>query len=258
MSAAPFLLIDADVLVYQAAAGAEQVICFEEDTCFPCCSLTDARAVFDAKLSAILDALGTEDYILAFSDSVDNNFRRAIYPPYKTNRAGKPRPVALSFLRQALMEEHTSRVYLRPTLEADDCLGILATRASFQPGRRKIIASIDKDLKTVPGFFYDFGKPAQGVQEVDKEEADYRHMMQTLIGDASDGYPGCPKYGEVTAGKLLDGVERTYESMWPLVLTAYAKAGFGEEYALTQARVARILRAEDYNFKQQQVKLWTM
>lgn len=258
MSAAPFLLIDADVLAYQAAAGAEKTLRFEEDTCFPCCSLTDALAVFDAKLSAVLDDVGTEDYILAFSDSADNNFRRALFPPYKMNRAGKPRPVILSFLRQALMEEHTDRVCLRPTLEADDCLGILATRASFQPGWRKIIASIDKDLKTVPGFFYDINKPEQGVQEVGQEEADYRHMIQTLTGDASDGYPGCPKYGVVTAGKLLDGVERTYESMWPLVLAAYAKAGFGEEYALTQARVARILRAEDYDFNHKKVKLWKM
>ena len=40
------------------------------------------------------------------------------------------------------------------------------------------------------------------------------------------------------------------------IAKAYDKAGLSEEYALQQARVARILRAEDYDFHNKQVKLW--
>lgn len=257
MNKHPFLLIDADVLAYQAAAGAEKIICFEEDTCLPVCSLIDAKALFESKLTTILEALGTEDFILAFSDSSDNNFRRGIYPQYKMNRAGKPRPVALAYLRQSVMEDYAEdQVYLRPTLEADDCMGILATQKAFQHGRQKVIVTIDKDLKSIPGYFYDIGKPELGIQAVTLEDADYWHMTQSLIGDTADGYPGCPKVGPVAAEKLFKDSPRTYKALWPLVLAAYDKAGFGEEYALTQARVARILRAEDYDFKNKQVKLW--
>ena len=258
MNRSPFLLIDADVLAYQAAAGAEKIINFEGDTCTPVASLTDAMAAFEAKLSAVLGRLKTADYILAFSDATENNFRRALYPPYKMNRAGKPRPVALAPLKEAIMEHpaYGPLVYLRPALEADDCLGILATHKAFRRGRQKIIVSIDKDLKSIPGFFHDLGHPEAGVQPVTLEAADRWHMAQTLMGDAADGYPGCPKMGPRAVDKLFAEHSSTYEQLWPLVVQAFDRQGLGEEAALTQARVSRILRAEDYNFKDRKVNLW--
>lgn len=253
----PFLLIDADVLAYQAAAAAEKTICFDDDLCLPYCSLTDAVSAFEYKLESALAACHTQDYILAFSDASANNFRRtSIFPAYKMNREGKARPVALRFLREYIMGEYTAQTYLRPTLEADDCMGILATQASFMSGRQKVIVSIDKDLKSVPGWFYNIGKPELGIQEVTEAEADRWHMMQTLMGDATDGYPGCPKVGLMTAEKLLKDVPPTYADMWPVVVKTYDKQGLGEEFALSQARIARILRAEDYDFKNKKVKLW--
>ena len=47
---------------------------------------------------------------------------------------------------------------------------------------------------------------------------------------------------------LASGVAKKLES--------YEKAGFGEEEALTQARVARICRAEDYDLETKKVILW--
>ena len=47
------------------------------------------------------------------------------------------------------------------------------------------------------------------------------------------------------------------EIYWQHVLKAYAKAGLSEEEALTQARVARICRSNDYDFKTKQVILWS-
>lgn len=255
---APYLLIDADVLAYRAAAGAEKVICFEEDSCFPLCSLADAQAAFFGQLYAILDQLGTSDCALCFSDDRNGGFRRKLFPGYKANRDGKPRPVALKFLREALMRDGADvPIYIKPGLEADDCLGILATLPSFMRGRQKIIVSVDKDMKSIPGFFYDMGKPDLGIQPVSREDADLWHMTQTLIGDAADGYPGCPKIGPMTAKKLFDGIPRDYEHLWPVVVSAFEKAGFGEDEAVTQARLARILRAEDWDFNTKEVKLWT-
>ena len=250
----PLLLIDADVVAYQACAGAEKIICFDDDSCFPQCSLTDAISAFNYKLNFIMETLGSDNCLLCFSDEGGNNFRRAIFPQYKSNRAGKPRPVALKFLREHFINSNTHSTPVLPRLEADDVMGILAT----DPERRRetIIVSIDKDLRSIPGKFFNLGHPEEGVHEISVEDADYWFMMQTLMGDATDGYPGCPKFGPATAAKALKDVPKTIEAMWPVVVAAYEKAGFGEDYALLMARMARILRAEDYDFEKQRVKLW--
>jgi DNA polymerase-1 len=46
------------------------------------------------------------------------------------------------------------------------------------------------------------------------------------------------------------------EVAWPLIVAAYAKARLDEQYALTMARVARILRWADYDFANKVPKLW--
>ena len=61
----------------------------------------------------------------------------------------------------------------------------------------------------------------------------------------------------MTAKKLFDGIPRDYGHLWPVVAGAFEKAGFGEAEAVTQARLARILRAEDWDFNTKEVKLWT-
>lgn len=243
------LLIDGDILAYQAAAGVEKVICWDGDCCFPVAHLTDARTVFEDRLASILKDLKTESYIIALSDVV--NFRRDILPTYKSNRDGKAKPVALKFLKDAILEEHPT--YIRPGLEADDILGILSTRR-VKSKEERIIVSIDKDMRSIPGMFYHLNE--QDVEIISEETADRWHMMQTLTGDTTDGYSGCPGIGPKKAEALLQGLT-SYKEMWPVVVAAYEKAGYGEEEALCQARVARILRAEDYDFKNKEVKLWT-
>jgi DNA polymerase-1 len=62
-------------------------------------------------------------------------------------------------------------------------------------------------------------------------------MYQTLVGDTSDGYPGCPGIGPVKAEKVLG-----MPPNWQDVVGAYRAAKLTEADALVQARVARILR----------------
>jgi DNA polymerase-1 len=81
-------------------------------------------------------------------------------------------------------------------------------------------------------------------------------MVQTLTGDAVDGYKGLPRCGIKTAEKILDGCE-TITEMWDAVVKAYAKQNLNESVALTQARVARICRSDNYDFKTRKVILWT-
>src|SRR5262249_40632645 len=130
---------------------------------------------------------------------------------------------------------------------------ILATSDKIIPGR-KIIVSADKDMKTIPGEHYDPNKRELGVVTVSRLEADGYHMMQTLTGDTTDGYTGCPGVGPKKAEKILGDEPHLW---WHRVVEAYDKAGLSEAEALTQARVARILRATDYDFKLKKPILWT-
>ena len=255
----PFLLIDADVFAYKAAAGAEKIITFDDGWCFPACNVYDAESAFMTLLLPVLEYfdVGLEDCALCFSTDHNGGFRRQVLPTYKANRDGKPRPVALKALREHLISSLPQEsVYIRPGLEADDCLGILSTQLGYKSGRQKIIVSVDKDMKTIPGYFFNFGHPEDGVKFTLDEEADRWFFMQTLMGDSTDGYSGCPGVGKVKAEKLLEDVY-TPKEMWERVVSAYEKAGLSEAEAITQARVARILRASDYDFVNKSVKLWS-
>ncbi len=100
-----------------------------------------------------------------------------------------------------------------------------------------MIASLDKDLKTIPGVHIERG----GLIDISQYEADHAFYMQVLSGDASDGYPGCPGVGPKRAADILKNA-KTSEEMWAATLEAYEKKHLSREYALQMARCARILR----------------
>jgi DNA polymerase-1 len=136
-------------------------------------------------------------------------------------------------------------------IEADDVMGILATK----PGNegRTIIVSDDKDMRSIPGKLWrENGDPEREVIEITEAEADRYHLYQTLVGDQSDNYPGCPGIGPKKAEGVLKG-----DNPWAAIVAAYTKAGLTEEDALVQARVARILRWSDWCHETKQPKLWS-
>jgi DNA polymerase-1 len=237
-------LIDADILAYQASSSAEQPVDWGEGMWTLHSFEDDAIALFESLITRIQDATEASKVVLCFSDK--SNWRKIVLPTYKSNRVGTRKPMLLRFLRDYAAQKYDIREVA--TLEGDDVIGLNATGKNAE---RYIICSLDKDLKTIPGSHYNFGKDE--FFEITEEEADYWHMIQTLTGDTTDGYSGCPGVGPKTAEKILSGGG----PMWDKVVAAYAKAGFGEEEALTQARVARILRHGDYDFENNQVRLWT-
>jgi DNA polymerase-1 len=247
----PILLIDGDIIAFKAACAAETGVSFDGgDTYAATASLPEASFLAENMLAALLEKFGTSEHLLAFSDAA--NWRKAVYPPYKANRQGKPKPLVLSPLRERLKERHTC--WQRPGLEADDILGILATsRRILKEHAEKIIVSIDKDLKCIPGLFHNMTDGS--TTEITNLEADRWHMLQTLCGDRADNYPGCPGIGQVIGGRILEA-GRSYAEWWPLVVKAYQKAGQTEEDALTQARIARICRVSDFDYKKKEVILW--
>jgi len=79
-------------------------------------------------------------------------------------------------------------------------------------------------------------------------------MLQTLMGDAVDGYKGCKGIGKIKANRLLDNTPQ--KNWWRMVVKTYEAAGMTEGDALVQARVARILRNKDYDSETKQPILW--
>lgn len=238
-------LIDADVNTFQSATVSEKPINWGDGLWTLHAFEEDVEKAFNDSIARIIDATGADKAILALSDpNRANNWRIKVLPTYKANRANARSPMLRKYIEQYARDNY--ECISKDTLEGDDVLGILATRKSKD---EMVICTIDKDLKTIPGFHYNFGK--RELFEVTPEEADYWHLYQTLVGDATDNYDGCPGVGPVGAKKILDK-----DPSWEAVVAAFKKSGFGEEEALIQARVARICRASDYNFKTKEVKLW--
>jgi DNA polymerase-1 len=255
------IIIDGDVLVYKVAEGIAESfeLSTEEDDEYiyrniGWASKEQAREYLENMIDKICKDCKGNEVVICLSD-MKANFRKVINPKYKGNRKAI-KPLLYDYLRKYLSESGY-KVYEKPQLEADDVIGIIATSDKIIKGD-KVVWSLDKDFKTIPCKFHR-AKP-NGKDEsilVTKEEADWWFMYQTLIGDKVDGYDGCKGIGDKTARKLLGEIgEKTLEEMWKIVVEAYEKAGYTEEDALRNARMARILRSEDYDFQTQTVRLW--
>ena len=81
-------------------------------------------------------------------------------------------------------------------------------------------------------------------------------MLQTLMGDRTDGITGIPKIGPKKAENILGMVSSDLPSLWSTVVSAYENAGLTIDDALKTARLTRILRAEDYDKSNMEIRLW--
>jgi DNA polymerase-1 len=106
-------------------------------------------------------------------------------------------------------------------------------------------------MKTIPCYLYNQQHPEDGEKEITIEAANWNHFFQTLVGDSTDGYAGCPTVGPTKAKRILDA-----DPTWKQVVRAYKAQNLSEEDALVQARLARILRIENYNYKNRKIRLW--
>lgn len=235
------LLIDADFIVYKCCAASETEIDFGEDLIVVTSRFTEAYEYVERELYNIANDLGCfDDSILFFSDSV--NFRKSIDPAYKGHRNRK-KPCGYKRVINKLKEDY--HVVVMPSLEADDALGIYATRESGH-----IICSPDKDMRQIPGELYDL---TNEVVTITKKEGDRWHLIQTMAGDQTDGYAGVPSIGIKRADALLTEKGAT----WNTVLETFLEKGLTEGDALMNARLAKILQVEDYDFTNQEPRLWS-
>ncbi len=234
------LLIDADYIVYKCCAACETEIDYGEDVIFVTSNFSDAYSAVKREIDQIKDQFGTFwSPILFFSDS--KNFRKKISPDYKGHRNRK-KPCGYKRVIRNLAIEYD--VITMPQLEADDAMGIYATKLTGN-----IIVSPDKDMKQIPGKLYNL----EDTTTITPEEGAKWHLIQTLAGDQTDGYSGVPGIGVKRAQTLFE--KEGYS--WATVVKAFESKGLTEEDALLNARLAKILTHEDYDAKRQEPKLWT-
>ena len=234
------LLIDCDYIVYKCCAATETEIDFGEDLIVVTSNFTDAYNCVKRDLDRVKrDLGGFEEMILFFTSP--NNFRKKILPDYKGHRQRK-KPCGFKRVINNLKLEY--KVILKDTLEADDSLGIYATKYTGN-----IIVSPDKDMKQIPGKLYDFNETV----DITPEDGARWHLIQTLAGDNTDGYAGVPGIGIKKAVKIFE--EKGYT--WKAVVETFEEKGMTEEDALCNARLARILQTTDYDHDRKEPILWT-
>ena len=230
------LLIDGDILTYRTCWACQTQVQWEDDIVTTATNLKEVKAQADAMIAYWQEQLGVEQLVICFSPKGGKYFRHNILESYKGTRKASQKPMGYHSLVEYLKEKYS---YLQvPMLEADDTLGILATNGEYS---RNIIVSVDKDMLTIPCEYYNMDKEV--TETVDTKLADYMHLYQTLVGDSTDNYKGCPGVGPKKAADILK------IPSWSRVVTAFEKAGLTPDDALVQARVARILRANEYNFE---------
>lgn len=234
------LLVDGDILIYKTCWAVQTEVIWEDDIITMGLNCDEMYAQADLSIQKLIDKFTPDSVLICMSDKSSNNFRKKIYPEYKANRKNTAKPAGFYLLKKDLESKYSCVEY--PTLEADDVMGILATTG----GGTRIMVSIDKDMLTIPGTHYNWD--TEELTEVDPETATYNHLFQTLVGDTTDNYPGCPGIGKVKAERILKSEGTT----WDTVLKCYDG---DEETALTMARLAYILQA--HNYKDKEIIQWT-
>ena len=236
------LLIDADYIVYKCCAACETEIDYGEDVIFVTSNYSDAYKAVTRDISNIQNQFGNfAKPILFFSDS--KNFRKKISPDYKGHR-NRRKPLGYKRLVNHCRDNY--KFVLREGLEADDSLGIDGTKF---PSTDNIIVSPDKDLRQIPGVLWNL---TDDVEEITKEQGDDWHLIQTLAGDPTDGYSGCPGIGVKKATAIIDKKDFKWES----VCQTFRERGLSDDDALLNARLAKILQHKDYNYDTQKPILW--
>ncbi|AYJ85521.1 T7 exonuclease [Sphingomonas paeninsulae] len=236
------LLIDGDLFLFKAVAAAEYEADWGDGIFVASTNVKQAQDMVISMIDSVKTALNSDDIVIVLSGS--KNFRYTVDPSYKSNRKSR-KPLGYKALTTWIYETYPGKVISQDILEADDYLGILATK----PGAiDRIIVSDDKDLKTIPGRLFRMSE----LSTIDEDQADRYWWSQVLTGDATDGYKGCPGVGPVKAEAILSKPG----DRWENVRQAYLKAGLTTEDAVLQARLARILHFDDWDTATKSVRLW--
>jgi DNA polymerase-1 len=237
-------LIDGDIIAFRSAISAQEL--WDDEI------VIDSRKAIrnaDKLIGEWMHGSRAKMPILTLSPKNGGNFRKVINPDYKANRKGTDKPVAYNAVIEHL--ENNYKVSRIEGLEADDVMGIHGSNPRL---KGSVVITIDKDLLTVPCKLFNPMKMKRP-QMIRPFSADHAWMIQTLMGDKTDGYAGAKGIGPKKAEAALGDCGNVAQ-MWKAVTALYEKQGQTEQEALLNTRMARILRYEDYDESNHRIKLW--
>lgn len=257
------LLVDADVLRYQIAFANEDKVTWDEGGEEEILTNPEkADSDVECFIDSLLDKFNTRNMTIVLSGAA--NYRTALYPEYKAQRADKPKPELWNRVSDYLeWGDHGHAVEQWEGIEGDDTLGILHTSKAYR--ERSVILTIDKDMLTVPGMIYRWNRPHEKIRHQSPRDAAFFHLTQVLTGDAVDNYKGRPGCGDKLAATIRKHAE-TPMDFWKLIVESYknprafgirSKVILTEEDAILQAQLAFILRDGWYDMDKQKERLWT-
>ena len=256
------LLVDADLIAYEAAAGADTV-----DEGMERRSFDWVMEKVDSLITHICEECGVDSPHSIFLTGKDNfRFDIATVKPYKGNRQTE-KPFYLESTRKYLQVRHNA--IMVNGMEADDALAITAKKLGYE---NTIIASRDKDLKQVPCTHFSwecYNQPQWGpelVTEIGDIEIELEDKLlksglpskavkkisgtglkwfytQCITGDSTDNIPGLEGKGAALAYELLKDTTTEIE-MFQRVMQAYTEkyAENAAERLLEQGRLLWMCR----------------
>lgn len=175
------LAVDADIVAYRCAAVCDN----DQDA--------ELYRILDEFLFNIVRNTQVTKLILCISDKRNFRYDVAKTQDYKGNRKSIVRPSRLSDAKEYLIEQYNALIV--KNFEADDIIASAMTNPEIAH------AGIDKDIKQVPGWHYNFVKNTW--DHVTEEEAMLLLYRQVCTGDTSDNIPGLKGVGPKTAEKWV-------------------------------------------------------
>lgn len=202
-------LIDADIVVYRVGFANRN----GEPLSY---TLQSVKTVMESIYNTFPKAAERKVYL-----SGSGNFRESLATIriYKGNRDPQNRPEYYDEIRQYLIDYHDAEVI--DGMEADDKLGIEQWK---HKDRDTVIVGIDKDLKCIPGYHFNWVKGLFEYQTL--AEANKMFWTQVITGDTTDNIQGIPGSGPKAAAKVIGSSDGTWTDMHNKVLQAY-EAKFG-------------------------------
>ena len=184
-------LVDADIICYLSAYYSMTKF---DDGSEPWIDMSAAKEEVHRVVEEWRQACGAEEVLMVLSPDDRTNYRKIVWPQYKTHRKSGSKPPHLSDVASYIKDSYEwAQVSY---LEGDDVMGILHTRDPDST----VIVSTDKDMMTIAGDHYNPNKHfGCGVQSVSQAQADFWLYTQVLTGDTTDGYKGVKRCGPVAA-----------------------------------------------------------
>lgn len=241
-----YALIDADMVLYHALCSAETEVQWDDDMWTRFTPLKQARSNYWNTVAELAELGGftLADCWHCFTSR--SQFRRDLYPNYKANRKG-PKPMGFAALKGEILASEQAFMY--DQIEADDVIGLLNDQLR-ELGAETIIVSSDKDMRQLPGTHLNLKGEIDTVGPFESIRTFY---TQALMGDSTDGIPGCAGIGKVRAERIVRSMNLDNPvECWETIVDTYGDA----DYALLMARLVRILRKDEYDFTAHTVNLW--